>query len=123
MPLKLDPQAALPIYAQLMAQIKDLIIGGSLADGAPLPSVRQLAEQLEINSLTIQKAYKGLAADGFITIKKGVGAFVSHNPDSGNSVDKRQIIVKELGAVIKRAKALSIEKKDLMDLVELGWEM
>ena len=123
MHLKLDPQAALPIYAQLMAQLKDLIIGGTLVDGAALPSVRQLADQLEINSLTIQKAYKGLASDGFINIKKGVGAFVSHNPDATDQVDKRQIIIKELGAVIKRAKALSIEKKDLLALVELGWEM
>lgn len=122
MNLVINPQAPLPIYAQIIEQIRDLIFGGQLKAGDTLPSVRQLAESLEINSLTIQKAYKGLEASGLIAIKKGVGAFVRDDVQMAMEMDKTEIMRDDLRPLIKKAKALNINQTDFKTIVDDLWE-
>lgn len=66
-----------PIYEQITAQIKALIMGGELQTGDPLPSMRGLAKSLHISVITVQKAYEDLHRDGFIETTVGRGSFVS----------------------------------------------
>ncbi|MBR5528669.1 MAG: GntR family transcriptional regulator [Clostridia bacterium] len=74
---QLEPGDRRPLYEQIKENIKFLIIGGSLADGDRIPSVRELAVNMAINPNTIQKAYKELENEGYIHSLKAKGYFVS----------------------------------------------
>jgi GntR family transcriptional regulator len=120
--LVINPQAPLPIYAQLMEQIRELIVSGHLKPGETLPSVRQLAETLEVNSLTIQKAYKGLEASGYIAIKKGVGAFVRDDVTIISEQSQKANFETDLKALLRKAQSLNISKDELLKLIDQQWE-
>ncbi len=67
----------MPIYEQIVQQIKQLILKGALAEGAPLPSMRLLAKELRISVITTKRAYEELEREGFITTVTGKGSFVA----------------------------------------------
>jgi GntR family transcriptional regulator len=71
-----DPASRVPIFEQLVRQVRHAIAGGLLHEGDQLPTVRELAVTLLINPNTVQKAYAELASAGLITSRKGLGAFV-----------------------------------------------
>lgn len=75
--LTIDTRDTRPIYQQVADGIKGLIARGALKEGAPLPSVRQLAGDLGVNLNTIATAYRELQKDGLITVKHGSGAVVA----------------------------------------------
>lgn len=66
-----------PIYEQIYAQIKGLIITGQLHPGDPLPSMRLLAKELRISVITTKRAYEELERDGYIVSQTGRGSFVA----------------------------------------------
>lgn len=66
-----------PIYEQITAQMKSLILNGTLAEGAQLPSMRALANDLRISVITTKRAYEELERDGFIETVTGKGSFVA----------------------------------------------
>lgn len=70
-----------PIYAQVTRQLKDLLFSGSFPEGSRLPSVRELATELAINPNTIQRAYRELETEGFITTVPGKGCYVAATQD------------------------------------------
>ncbi len=74
--LKLDPQASLPIYAQIRQQLAWLIASGTLKAGARLPSIRELARHHKINLHTVRQAYHALEADGLLETRPGRGTHV-----------------------------------------------
>ena len=65
-----------PIYEQITAQIKAMIMNGQLKEGDALPSMRTLAKELRISVITTKRAYEDLERDGFITTVVGKGSFV-----------------------------------------------
>ncbi len=65
-----------PIYRQIKDRVIAMILDGSLADGEPLPSVRTVAVDLQVNPLTVSKAYQDLVDDGFVERRRGLGMFV-----------------------------------------------
>ena len=75
--LQLNYRDPRPIYVQIIAELKRLILSGALGKGDKLPSVRELAGQLAINPNTIQRAYRELEAEGFIFSMPGKGSFVA----------------------------------------------
>ena len=77
----LDYRDARPIYAQIVAGLRDQIAAGVLRTGEKLPSVRELAVQLSINPNTIQRAYRQLEAEGWVASVPGKGCFVSGLPE------------------------------------------
>lgn len=66
-----------PIYAQITSQIQDAILSGELPEGAPLPSIRALANDLRISVITTKRAYADLEEAGFIDTVQGKGTFVA----------------------------------------------
>lgn len=70
------PGDELPIYRQIMRQIREAVIGGKLKAGEKLPSHRELAEQLVIAPLTVKKAYDELEQLGFLETQRGRGTFI-----------------------------------------------
>ncbi len=75
--LRTNPSSGVPIYLQLMEQVKHNIETGALRPGEQLPGIRPLAEELVINPNTVAKAYRELEHEGVIEIRHGAGAFVS----------------------------------------------
>jgi GntR family transcriptional regulator len=80
MKVVIDIEAEIPVFAQLIAQIKKAVSSDKLAPGDPLPSIRQLANDLELDNKTVAKAYRLLQRDGIVQSKGYRGTFV--HPDA-----------------------------------------
>jgi GntR family transcriptional regulator len=78
-----NPSSGVPVYLQLIEQVKHAIDVGALRPGDQLPAIRRLAEDLVINPNTVAKAYRDLERDGLIDLRQGAGAFVAERSDDG----------------------------------------
>ena len=92
-----DPQ---PLFAQLLGQIKQAVISGTLSPGDPLPSIRQLASDLELNSKTVAKAYRLLERDAVIQARGYRGTFVHPEARENSGVDLNLWVSKKLRETI-----------------------
>lgn len=75
----INPQSKLPLYEQLIEQLRRQIVLGAISPDAPLPSVRQLSVELGINPNTVQKAYREMEQEGLIVSVPGRGSFVTND--------------------------------------------
>jgi GntR family transcriptional regulator len=82
-----NPSLGVPIYLQLMEQVKHAIETGALRPGEQLPGIRPLAEELVINVNTVVKAYRELEHEGVIELRQGAGAFVSASATGRQAAD------------------------------------
>lgn len=108
-----------PIYQQIVMQIKSHIMRGVLAEGELLPSIRMLARQLRISTITTKRAYEELERDGFIETVGGKGCFVkAQNKEFLHEEALRQ--TEELmNKVCDRARMSGISMKELKEILEL----
>src|SRR5215468_4898114 len=83
-----NPSSGVPIYLQLMEQVKHGIETGALRPGEQLPGIRPLAEELVINPNTVARAYRELEHEGVIELRHGAGAFVSRDARPKKLTDK-----------------------------------
>src|SRR5262245_48081134 len=74
-----NPASGVPVYLQLIEQVKHAIDVGALRPGDQLPGIRRVAEDLVINPNTVAKAYRDLEHEGVIELRQGAGAFVADN--------------------------------------------
>lgn len=112
-----NPSLGVPIYLQLMEQVKHAIETGALRPGDQLPGMRPLAEELVINPNTVAKAYRELEREGVIELRHGSGAFVSANaaPKKTDKVRAAQAVV---AAAIERLRARGVTDDEIRRLVE-----
>lgn len=107
-----------PIYAQIASQIQDAILSGELAEGAPLPSIRSLANDLRISVITTKRAYADLEEAGFIDTVQGKGSFVA----GGNAEFLREGRLKRvenlLSQAIAEASAAGITPDELHGMID-----
>src|ERR1041384_83562 len=87
MQLHLSPRDGLPIYRQIVDQVKYLVAAGRLTPGEELPPIRGLAEQLVVNPNTVARAYLELERAGIVTKRQGSGTYVS---DAGSPLKRRE---------------------------------
>jgi GntR family transcriptional regulator len=80
MVVRIDSESRMPIYAQIVEQIKAQIAAGQLTPGDQLPTIRQLATDLRINFNTVVRAYLDLEREGLISTQRGRGTFVADSP-------------------------------------------
>src|SRR5438874_1809028 len=83
-----NPSLGVPIYLQLMEQVKHAVETGALRPGDQLPGIRPLAEELVINPNTVAKAYRELEHEGVIELRHGAGAFVTAHGGGRKAADK-----------------------------------
>ena len=76
----INPHSGVPVYRQIMDQVRYHVAAGTLPSGHQLPSIRDLAHTLAVNPATIAKAYSELEHDGVIELQRGRGAFISAHP-------------------------------------------
>jgi GntR family transcriptional regulator len=104
--LHIDPHSGLPVYRQMIEQIKYYIASGTLKAGDQLPSVRELAQRLTINPTTVVKAYSELEHEQVIEIRHGKGAFVAQ-PNTMASEFQKDKVVRRL------ARQLAVESQQI----------
>lgn len=121
MHLQVNPQSSVPLYAQIVEQLRNQILSGILQPGIALPSVREISEMIEVNSLTIQKAFKILENENFITIRRGVGAFISSQITQFSDAEKDQLIISTLNNTIAHARELGMTQVRFIELVGERW--
>ena len=114
-----DPR---PIYRQVADEIRHLIAGGVLAEGDPLPSVRQVAMDLGVNLNTVAGAYRELQAEGLVTIRHGSGAVVASHTTSRDAGELRRPLQSALTALVlagvPRAEILNLVRQELQALTK-----
>lgn len=106
----------LPIYEQITAQIKAMIMQGELKEGDALPSMRTLAKDLRISLITTKRAYEDLERDGFINSFTGKGSFVAPRNIELLREETLKQIEAGLLSVIDLAKTGGISSSDLADI-------
>ena len=118
MQLHLSPTNGLPLYLQIVKQVKLLIASGRLAPGEELPSIRGLAEQLLINPNTVARAYRELEVEGLVTKRGTAGTYVSEAPASRLLRRERLRILKQhADALLAEAHHLGIELDEVVELL------
>jgi GntR family transcriptional regulator len=113
-----SPVSGVPIYRQLMDQVRALIAGGRLAPGEFLPSVRQVAEKLEVNPMTVSKAYSLLEKEGFVELVRGQGMRVLPMRAAGNGKAQRDVLLPLLEQVAATARHLSLTPRQVIQQLQ-----
>src|SRR5262245_48928669 len=112
--LQIHPSSGVPIYRQLMDQVKGLVAGGRLAPGDMLPSVRQLGQELQINQMTVSKAYSRLGREGVVERVRGQGMRVNHAAPAGGVPDRLEELRPFLQQVAAKAYQLGLSKRQVL---------
>lgn len=108
-----------PIYEQITAQIKNLILSGELPEGAPLPSMRLLARELRISVITTKRAYSDLERDGFIETVAGKGSFVAGRNLEFLQEEQLRRAEEHLQQAVDIAQSSGIGLQELQELLSL----
>ncbi len=113
-----NPALGVPIYLQLMEQVKHAIETGALRQGEQLPGIRPLAEQLVINPNTVAKAYRELEHAGVIELRHGAGAFVAGAARTKKLTDTLRAGQAIVAAAIERLRARELSDEEIRRLFE-----
>lgn len=100
MQIIIDIDDPVPLFAQLIEQIKKAVLSDNISPGAALPSIRQLANDLELNSKTVAKAYRLLERDSVIQTKGYRGTFIHPDAKANSTIDLSEWVMTELGKTI-----------------------
>jgi GntR family transcriptional regulator len=116
MTLRLNPASGIPVYVQLVDQVKHAIETGAIQAGDQLPSVRKMAEDLLINPNTVLRAYQDLEREGIIELKHGSGAFIRESVVARAGVMRKAQTI--LQTALDRLGALDLTTGEIRRLVE-----
>ncbi|MFA6567294.1 MAG: GntR family transcriptional regulator [Victivallales bacterium] len=116
MDIKLNTESGVPIYLQIMRQIKLLVVCGSLKPGDQLPSVRDLSIRLRINPNTVARIYRELQHEKIIESKRGEGNYISENVLEPLSKEKHKIISESLNAFLGQARSFGYTDKEIREM-------
>lgn len=118
----LNHSSMVPIYEQLMEQIKSEIIEQKILEGEVLPSVRVLAGELRISALTVKKAYDKLEEEGFVTTVHGKGTYVTASDKQLAKEARRKAVETDFEKAIEKAKMVGLNRNEIMEIVQLFLE-
>jgi GntR family transcriptional regulator len=111
----LDLHSGVPVYRQLVDQVRAGVASGSLAAGDQLPTVRQLAVDLAINPNTVMRAYRELELGGMLETHQGTGTFVSDKKPEKKSAERERQLAQMAGEFAARAGAAGFTVEDLIE--------
>ena len=107
---------------QISFQLKEQIIKGDLAKDELLPSIRNLAKDLQVSVITTKRAYEELERDGFICTVPGRGTFVASQSPGSLEEKKFEIIEDDLIKIVNKSKVLNISKDELIKQIEIIYD-
>lgn len=115
----LEPASAVPIYRQLVDQVRRLVVSGQLAPGTELPSVREVASEYTVNPTTISKAYGLLELEGLVQRNRGKPMTIAPLRRSQQALAQRLRQVEPLAdSLVLAARQLDLQAADLIALIE-----
>jgi GntR family transcriptional regulator len=115
--LHISANDGVPIYLQIVNQVKYLVASGRLAPGAEMPPIRVLAEQLLINPNTVARAYRELEIAGIVNKRRTAGTYVS---DAGSPLARRErlkILTDRIDALLAEARQMNVDIEEILQLV------
>ena len=111
----LDLHTGVPVYRQLIDQVRAGVASGTLTAGDQLPTVRQLAVDLAINPNTVMRAYRELELGGLLETHQGTGTFISIQKMNQTDVERERQLTQIVGDCVSRAGAAGFTVDDLME--------
>ena len=118
MELRIDPSSAVPIYAQVVDQVKALVASRALRPGDALPSIRDLAAALRINRNTAAKAYHLLESEGVLATRPGQGSVIADGGPRWSTQERRRRLERSLDRTLVEAHHLEIPPDDVLRLLQ-----
>ncbi len=118
---QIDPRSGLPVYRQLMDQIKYYVASGGLRSGDQLPSIRDLAVRASVNPTTVVKCYTELQHEGVVEMKHGKGAFVAASSSELSDAERRKILMQLAQQLVVEAKQLGAAQDLVESVVRDAW--
>jgi GntR family transcriptional regulator len=113
-----NPTSGVPIYLQLMEQVRHAVETGALRPGEQLPGIRPLSEELVMNPNTVAKAYRELEHEGIIELRHGAGAFVSANAGVHRHAEKLRGARTIVTTAIKQLRTRGVTDDEIRRLYE-----
>lgn len=119
--LRIDPADPRPIWRQIEESVRHLVASGALAAGASVPSVRDLARDLQVNPATVSKAYQRLTDAGVLTVRRGEGTYVSDAPPDLPATERSRKL--QVGALryASLAATLGASREESREMLEEAW--
>ena len=122
--LSVDPGSGFPVYRQIMDQVRRMIVAGRLTPGEKLPSIRDLAATLQINPLTVGKAYTELERSGIVEMRRGLGMYV--RPQGAHTAteaaDAPATVTRGAERFVLEAAQAGLSRADALKVVDDAWQ-
>jgi GntR family transcriptional regulator len=115
--LHINFKSGLPIYLQIVDQVRAAAASGALRSGEALPSIRPLAEELRVNRNTVAKAYAELESQGVIETLPGRGSFLKENQSALRKKVRRKLLIEDIDQVIVQAHHLQVPHDEFLELI------
>ena len=112
---RLDLQSGVPVYRQIIDQVRGAVASGALTVGDQLPTVRQLAVDLSINPNTVVRAYRELEFGGLLETHQGTGTFISAQKLRGGEAERERQLAQIVGDCVARAGAAGFTVADIIE--------
>ena len=112
---RLDLHTGVPVYRQIMDQVRGAVASGALAAGNQLPTVRQLAVDLAINPNTVVRAYRELELSGMLETHQGTGTFISSQKIRKSELERERQLSQIVSDCVARAGAAGFTVEDLIE--------
>ena len=122
MKIIINSSSMVPIYEQIMDQIKARITAGDLKENDILPSVRTLAKDLKISALTVKKAYDNLEQDGFTVTVHGKGTYVAAANTERMLEEQRREVEEGIEKAVGKGRRCGMSDEEIRELFELIME-
>ncbi len=117
MMLQINFKSGMPVYLQIVDQIKAAAASGALRPGEALPSIRPIAEELRVNRNTVAKAYAELESLGVIETLPGKGCFLKENHSPLRKEVRRKLLIEEIDQAIVMAHHLQVPGPEFLELI------
>ena len=122
MRIYISPKDGVPIYMQIVTQVRRLVASGELSPGEELPSIRSLADSLVVNPNTVARAYRELEIAGIVTTSRGLGTFVTETDKSTARSERRAVMVERIDALVLESLQMGIPFEEIQDLLKERYE-
>lgn len=119
--LRIDPADSRPIWRQIEEGVRHLVASGALLAGAPVPSVRDLARDLQVNPATVSKAYQRLTDAGVLTVRRGEGTYVSDAPPQLPDAERSRRLLQGALRYASLAVTIGAGREETAETLEEAW--
>lgn len=118
MNIQLSLKDGVPIYRQIVNQVKYMVASGQLRAGMEVPPIRVLAEQLLVTPNTVVKAYRELETDGVVYKRQGAGTFISENGSPLKAAEQRRILSGRADTLLTEGRQMGYSVDELVALIQ-----